>query len=374
MKINVKTNLRQYLTEEIKPQNHSVKNIPKCRPRNYYINKNNNYIKNAKMMINNRKNNIIQNNITPKNNFINNYIGYKKPKTAEKINNNNNYLLIGYKENQIFNENRKTMIPFDIKKNLNSKIIPDYNSNSSFRKAIKYYTIKSNSKTIQVEDLSSYLRPMRNILRIKNNQKNKESQNTNNSNIPLNNTNYGNIINSGISNENNNRNNNYRTKRNYIPNIYINISENENQDINLMENFNNTNNNFNSSYLQNIYFNKNSLHTDRRDKFSKFPFNIKVNQVNKAIKIFNKNSKNITDSISINNNNSKNISDYETQISINNNTNNINKNYHLIENNSKTLYQFRPRKIHLPKSGINLSSMQYKNKILQNILNKRKKK
>lgn len=63
MKINVKTNLRQYLTEEIKPQNHSVKNIPKCRPRNYYINKNNNYIKNAKMMINNRKNNIIQNNM-----------------------------------------------------------------------------------------------------------------------------------------------------------------------------------------------------------------------------------------------------------------------------------------------------------------------
>lgn len=373
MKINVKTNLRQYLTEEIQPQNHSVKNIPKCRPRNYYINKNINYIKNAKMMINNRKNNIIQDNNTPKNNIINNSSGYKKPKTAEKLN-SNNYLLIGSKENLIFNENRKVMIPFGIKKNINSKIIPDYNNNSSFRKAINYYTIKSNSKTIQVEDLSSYLRPMRNILKIKNNPKNKESHNINNSNISMNNTNYGNIFNSNISNEINNRNNSYRTKRNYIPNIYINISENENQDVNLIENFNNTNNNFNSSYLQNSYFNKNSLHTDRRDKVSKFPFNIKINQVNKAIKIFNKNNKNISDTISINNNNSKNISDYETQISINNNTNNKNKNYQLIENNSKTLYQFRPRKIHLPKSGINLSSMQYKNKILQNILNKRKKK
>ena len=44
-----------------------------------------------------------------------------------------------------------------------------------------------------------------------------------------------------------------------------------------------------------------------------------------------------------------------------------------MENNSKTLYQFRPRKIHLPKTGINLSSIPYKNKILQNILNKRRK-
>ena len=121
-----------------------------------------------------------------------------------------------------------------------------------------------------------------------------------------------------------------------------------------------------------MYFNKNSIQTERTNKNIKFPFNIKVNQKDKAIKIINKNNKNISETISFNNNNSKNISDYDTQISINNNANNANNNWKIEETNSKTLYQFRPRKIHLPKTGISLSSMHYKNKILQNILNKRK--
>ena len=114
------------------------------------------------------------------------------------------------------------------------------------------------------------------------------------------------------------------------------------------------------------------MQTDRTNKNRKFPFNIRVNQKDKAIKIINTNNKHISETISFNNNNSKNISDYDTQISINNNANNINNNLKIEETNSKTLYQFRPRKIHLPKTGINLLSMQYQNKILQNILNKRK--
>ena len=143
-------------------------------------------------------------------------------------------------------------------------------------------------------------------------------------------------------------------------------------DNNLMDTFNNINNNISNSYLQNLYFNKNSIQTERTNKNIKFPFNIKVNQKDKAIKIINKNNKNISETISFNNNNSKNISDYDTQISINNNANNANNNWKIEEANSKTLYQFRPRKIHLPKTVISLSSMHYKNKILQNILNKRK--
>ena len=139
-----------------------------------------------------------------------------------------------------------------------------------------------------------------------------------------------------------------------------------------METFNNIHNDTNNSYLKNCYFNKNSIQTDRINKISKFPFNIRIKQENKAIKIYNKNNKNISDTISFNNNNSKNISDYDTQNSLNNNINKLNRREKIIEENSRTLYQFRPRKIHLPKTGINLTSKQFKNKILQNILNKRK--
>ena len=145
-----------------------------------------------------------------------------------------------------------------------------------------------------------------------------------------------------------------------------------------METFNHKNNDINNSFLKNSYFNKNTLQTDRTNKISLFPFNIRKNKINKAIKIINinisTNNKNISEITSLNNNNSKNISDYETQISLNNIINNskTKDKDKIIELNSKTLYQFRPRKINLPKNGINLSSMQSKNKILQNILNRRK--
>ena len=383
MKINTTTNIRQYLTEKNESHNKSYKNIPKSIPHNntlkqkiYYsknnINKKSNYIKLAKMNSNNNKKIAINfDNTSPKNNIFIDLNDFQKPKTEEKKSLSSNALLDGYKENQNYNENKKIMvkhIPYDIKKYVNISKLPQYDS-ASFRKAIKYYTLKSDSKTIQEEDLTNYFKPIRNILRIKNIQKKKESQNKNNSNKLIDNKNNGNIL---KNKEKKNRSINYRTNKNYTQNVYINLLENDKNEINLMEAFNNTNNNINNSYLQNCYFNKNSIQTDRMNKISKFPFNIRINQ-NKAIKIINKNSKNISDTISYKNNNSKNISDYDTQISINNNANNTNKKGTLIETNSKTLYQFRPRKIHLPKTGINLSSMQYKNKILQNILNKRNK-
>ena len=81
-----------------------------------------------------------------------------------------------------------------------------------------------------------------------------------------------------------------------------------------------------------------------------------MNEVN------NKDLNNINANIINNGVNTKNSSQIDTQISTNNNANN---------NNSQTqaFNQFRPR------TGINLSSTQLKkNKILQNILNKRKQK
>lgn len=375
MKINIKMNIRQYLTEKDKMQNKSYKNIPKSLPLNNTLrqkicyskkntNKKCNYIKIAKMFSNNNtKRAINYNNSTPKNNNV--FIDLNDFKNPNKVVEKNSISCKDFfEENKENKENRKVMvkqIPYDIKKYINNQKYPQYDS-ASFRKAIKYYTLKSDSKTIQVQDLASYLRPIRNILRIKNIQKIKEPLNK----ININSNNINNIR------ENKNKSTNYKRNKNHTQNIYINLLDIEKSNANLIETFNNTHNDTNNSYLKNCYFNKNSLQTDRINKISKFPFNIRINQENKAIKIFNKNNKNISDTISFNNNNSKNISDYDTQNSLNNNINRLNRREKIIEENSKTLYQFRPRKIHLPKTGINLSSMQFKNKILQNILNKRK--
>ena len=390
MKINIKVNVRKYLKGKDKSTNktYSNKSIPKCYPYNNIINQENiysknninkksNYIKIVKMFSNNDKiSKMNQNNSSSKNNIFIDLNDFRKTKSYEKDNIYNKNNLDECEENKNTSNNKKIMIkqiPYDIKKYLNDQKYPQYDS-ASFRKAIKYYTLKSDSKTIQAKDLSNYFRPIRNILRVKNIQKIKEQQNKNysSSNILINNKVYGNEMKKSNIIENKNRNKNYKSDSHLAKNIYIDLVEIEKRDINLMDTFNNINNNINNSYLQNLYFNKNSLQTDRTNKNRKFPFNIRVNQKDKAIKIINKNNKNNSETISFNNNNSKNISDYDTQISINNNANNINNNLKIEETNSKTLYQFRPRKIHLPKTGINLSSMQYKNKILQNILNKRK--
>ena len=375
MKINIKMNIRQYLTEKDKMQNKSYKNIPKSLPLNNTLrqkicyskkntNKKYNYIKIAKMFSNNNtKRTINYNNSTPKNNNV--FIDLNDFKNPNRVVEKNSISCKDFFEkNKENNENKKVMvkqIPYDIKKYINNQKYPQYDS-ASFRKAIKYYTLKSDSKTIQVQDLTSYLRPIRNILRIKNIQKIKEPLNK----ININSNNINNIR------ENKNKSTNYKRNKNHTQNIYINLLDIEKSNANLIETFNNTHNDTNNSYLKNYYFNKNSLQTDRINKISKFPFNIRKKQENKDIKILNKNNKNVSDTISFNNNNSKNISDYDTQNSLNTNINKLNRREKIIEENSKTLYQFRPRKIHLPKNGINLSSMQFKNKILQNILNKRK--
>jgi hypothetical protein len=150
-------------------------------------------------------------------------------------------------------------------------------------------------------------------------------------------------------------------------------NKNENNNINI-----NQLNKINIPLIKNCVFN-NISHTQRNAKFSPTPFKIKIDKINNInlnnIKNLNSsNSNNINDNNkeinttnNINNNiNSKNESEIDTQISTNNN---LNLNIPL---ESQAFYQFRPRNINLPKSGINLSSMQFKNKILQNILSKRK--
>ena len=386
--INIKINLRQYLTQKENPKEKNIKLIRKNSSFNNIKNHNNiksysitarenNYIKRAKFLINNNiKNTINYNNSNPKNDFFIDINCFKKPKTTDKLSKSNKDLLINSKENINLNKNKKIMmkqIPYDSKKYYNIQNFSTYN-NASFRKAMKYFTLKSEHKTIQVEDLSTYFKPIRNILRIKNIQKQKNYKNKNNGNMFIDDETHKNSFKSNNTLKYLDENNSYRKDMNISQNKYKKDIKNEKNIF--FETLNN--NNINISYIESCYFNKNSIQTDRTNKNSKFlfPFNIRINSSNKAIKIINnKNIKNNLDTINYNNNNSKNISDYDTQISINNNANNINKNGNLKDVNSKTLNQFRPRKFyHLSKTGINLSSLQNKNKIWINILNKTKNK
>ena len=114
-------------------------------------------------------------------------------------------------------------------------------------------------------------------------------------------------------------------------------------------------NNNNQNLVKNSVLNNNNLyHTQRNSKYTSIPFNIQTKQISN-INEKNKqtNSKNI-------NNNIREVSEIDTQISTNNNINNENQIH-------QGFNQFRTRKMSLPKSGINLSSIQLKNKILLNI-------
>ena len=160
----------------------------------------------------------------------------------------------------------------------------------------------------------------------------------------------------------------------------MNLNQNVSNEIENNNNINNSNSNFilnnnqiNTSLIKNCVFN-NISHTQRKNKFTPVPINIVLDKINNSKISTTTNEINNKDLNSINANinnndgvNNKNTSQIDTQISTNNNPNN---------NISQTqaFNQFRPRKMNLPKTGINLSSMQFKNKILQNILNKRKQK
>ena len=301
--------------------------------------------------------------------------------------------------------------------NLNISKIPrcDY---SSFKQAMKYYTLKSESQTIQIEELSTYLRPIRNILGLANvnkikiqnnvnssvnihnyfniNEKkqieNKDKYNSSNSNILYNKENFEEVkinFNSIVHDEDNIDNNNDMGNNNFYDMTFgknINLKnsihltknniQNENKKISndIISNLNS----INTPLIKNYAFCNNIPYTQRNNKISQIKID-KIDNTNKVITINENNSKKRTSINNIdttNNNiiNSKNISEIDTQISTNNNLNNANQESKSLQSQSQTLYQFRPRKMHLPKNGINLSSMHFKNQILQNILNKRKQK
>ena len=456
-KINIKSNIRQLLTDKTKTQKESNQIISISNPNYNFIkpinshtssNKNINKIsllnslkgrenkKITKLIENNNLRNIKNINYNFKNNnslmkeVQNDYNNFRKSKTTEKPVGNNINLLMGYQENQANNNNKKIMIKQNKMRKFNLSVskIPKYD-NSLFKQAMKYYTIKSESKTIQIEELSTYLRPIRNILGFSNGHKIKTQNNINSSiNIHNNifkdnnsNSNYNdkNILNNShyknnsenlskdyntIAHDDNNEQQNKNEKENENKNVNISHKEmnedvifdnnNNNQMSNcLIKNNNilnnhtnsqtnlmiNDKNNVNDSLIKNCVFN-NIPHTYRNSKNSQIPFSIKIDKIDNAKNGFNTNEKNknkeninIIDSTNNNILNSKNLSENETQISTNNNINNLNQdNNKTQQSQSQTLYQFRPRKMHLPKTVINLSSMHFKNQILQNILNKRK--
>ena len=380
----------------------------------------------VKLIVSNNLNDIKipNNNFNNKNNSLNKEIqndcnNFRKSKTTDKIAENKLNLLIGYQENKTNNKNTKIMIKQNnIKKlnkyGLNVAKIPIYD-NYIFKQAMKYYTLKSESKTIQLEELSSYFKPMRNILgfaninkvkthnninssinihkHFKNNEKYKKDENIlngkdkENLNINIDNTNEK-IINYNSIVYDDEKIENIKRNTDLINNKVLNDldnNDNDNDNNNNDCNKNNIINGINTSLIKNCVFNnKNISFSQRNNKITSIPFSIKIDNTNTMSNDNNKTSINNienTNTNSITNNiiNSKNISENETQISTNFNININNGNQHTNTTQSQsqtqstqTLYQFRPRKIHLPKNGINLSAMHFKNQILQNILNKRK--
>jgi hypothetical protein len=446
-KINIKPNLRQFLTDKIKIQKNNTQDIP-ISYNNYnfmkQINSNTHSKKNigkfsllnslkgkdtkklAKLIVNNNLKNIKQTNYNfnyHNNSFLkeiqNDCNNFRKSKTTDKIQGNNVNLLIGYQENQMNNKNKKIMIKQNNMKKLNLNIskIPrcDY---SSFKQAMKYYTLKSESQTIQIEELSTYLRPIRNILGLANvnkikiqnnvnssvnihnyfniNEKkqigNKDKYNSSNSNILYNKENFEEVkknFNSIVHDEDNIDNNNDMGNNNFYDMTFgknmnlknsIHLTKNniQNENKKISNDIISNLNSINTPLIKNYAFCNNIPYTQRNNKISQIKID-KIDNTNKVITINENNSRKRTSINNIdttNNNiiNSKNISEIDTQISTNNNLNNANQESKSLQSQSQTLYQFRPRKMHLPKNGINLSSMHFKNQILQNILNKRKQK
>ena len=444
-KINIKPNLRQFLTDKIKIQKnntqdilisnnnynfkkkinsntHSKKNIGKFSLLNSLKGKDTK--KFAKLIVNNNLKNIKQINYNfnyHNNSFLkeiqNDCNNFRKSKTTDKIQGNTVNLLIGYQENQLNNKNKKIMIKQNNTKkfNLNISKIPrcDY---SSFKQAMKYYTLKSESQTIQIEELSTYLRPIRNILGLANvnkikiqnnvnssvnihnyfnvNEKkqigNKDKYSSNNSNILYNKENFEEVninFNSIVHDEDNIDNNNDMGNNNFYDITFgknmnlknsIHLTKNNilNENKKISNDINSNLNSINTALIKNYAFSNNIPYTQRNNKISQIKID-KIDNTNKVIVINENNSKKRTSINNIdttNNNIIKNISEIDTQISTNNNLNNANQESKSLQLQSQTLYQFRPRKMHLPKNGINLSSMHFKNQILQNILNKRKQK
>jgi len=429
---NIKPNLRQFLTGKIKTQKKDFQ-------KNSGSNQKNNLIKQINSHTNSNKNigkfsllnsikdkdnkkmaKLIEENNNNIYNFNNNsflkeaqneFNKFRKSKTTEKVKGNN--ILINHQDTKS-NKNKKIMIKQNtgnIKKyNLSVSKIPKYDS-SAFNQVIKYYTIKSESKTIQIEELSTYLRPIRSLLGFANKVK---VQNSTSSSININihrdhkiknflsnNNNIKENINELNQNKNSIVNENCKTNEepndkfnedNYVEDDKkdsINLNKNsKNANMNISNEFekknnniNNSNSNFilnniqiNTSLIKNCVFN-NISHTQRKNKFTPVPYNIVIDKINNSKinstttnEINNKDLNNINANLNNNGVNTKNSSQIDTQISTNNNANN---------NISQTqaFNQFRPRKMNLPKTGINLSSTQFKkNKILQNILNKRKQK
>ena len=275
-----------------------------------------------------------------------NYNKFRKSKTSDKANKN---VLSGYNKQNQNNKNKKVIIKqnSDNIKNYDYNLAINKNSkydNSVFNQVLRYYTIKSESKTLQIEDLSSYLSPIKNILGTQSQQNTSNSINVN--------KNYE-------FNDYNKDDDNFDDDIKFINNINLD-SKNEKDNLLEFDNYQNNINNNNQNLVKNSVLNNNLFHSQRNTRHSSSPFNIQIKQISNI----NDNNK----QINTNNNiiNIREVSEIDTQISTNNNIN------HDINNQQQEFNQFRTRKMSLPKGGINLGAIQLKNKILLNILHKRK--
>ena len=302
---------------------------------------NNNHIHNH----NNKSSKLYYNNSYLKENQNINYNNFRKSKTSDKTNNN---AFSGYKQNQN-NKNKKVIITQNSGNIRNYNLTLDKNSkfdNAVFNQVLKYYTIKSESKTLQIEDLSSYLSPIKNLLGLNKSQQNTINSINVNKNYEINDYNKDDDI------------DDFNEDIKFQDNINLN-SKNEKDNLIELYNYQNNINNINPNLVKNSVLNNNLYHSQRNTRLSSSPFNIQIKQIS------NINDKNKQINSNNINNNIREVSEIDTQISTNNNIN-----HDLV--NQQEFNQFRTRKMSLPKGGINLGSIQLKNKILLNILHKRK--
>ena len=341
-----------------------------------------------------------------KNNQIQQYIGYKKSNTIDKNCYNNINLLTNLKEQEdnIYDSFSKDLNKSNLSNTSKISVVSISNNKNSaiydkslFVQIIKYYTRKSKNNIIKNDEINFFLKP---ITKFINNQK-KNTINLKNIKKELEDKNLLKLGKSEINQKYNSITYNKNDKNNNNNNIgMINTNDNRNY-IGIDDNFNLTFGK--SSNKIEIFTSSNNISSNYKNKKAKnakkinnkFKFNIN-NFKNNINSFKNKKNKNI-------NNNNDGLIDIDPQsqrnsdppvllsgkffkeeknrkiIDTNNNKeestpsflNESNKEDEKI--NSNTTYQFKSRKLNLPKNAINIDYIKLNNHILQNLLNHNKK-
>ena len=344
------------------------------------------------------------NNTNKINNQIQHYLLSKKSNTIDKNYYNNINLLNNLKENEDYNydsfskdlnksnlSNASKISIISVSKDKNCAII----DKSLFIQIMKFYTRKSKNQIIKNEQISFFLKPMENIIinqkknsiNIKNIKKELEDKNMGKIGMKGNKK-YNSIDNNIQENNINNFSNNIinsNEKRNYIGiddnfNLTFGKSSNKieiftssNNKNNIKNNIKNIKSKINKSLNNNFIFNfKNNVNSKKNKKTTNNNVEIDPQSQRNSEPPNLISEKMFKDEIL----NKKIIDNYQidkeenTPSFLNENKNKKEKEKDKKKSNNQ--YQFKTRRINLPKNPINIENIKSNNRILKNILNHKK--